>query len=214
MEYNKLSYIFRQYSCSYIVKLVYWAMRSKLISINARLIRFPFDIRGKQYIDLGNRLTTGVGCRLEAYAKSGDNTTKIIFGNNVQINDYVHIVAMKQVFLGDNVLIASHVYISDNSHGCYKGCSDDTPPVTPPMKRPYFISPIKIGSNVWIGEGVIIMPGVTIGDGVVIGAHSIVNSDIPANCIAVGAPARIIKKYDFSKETWCRTDVVGNFLDK
>ena len=61
---------------------------------------------------------------------------------------------------------------------------------------------MKIGKNVWLGEGVIVMPGVTIGDGCVIGAHSIVNKDIPAACIAVGSPAKVIKRYSFEKKIW------------
>ena len=130
----------------------------------------------------------------------------------MQINDYVHIAAMEQVHIGNNVLIASHVYISDNSHGCYKGSDDDTSPNIPPINRAYYTSPVCIGDNVWIGEGVMIMPGVTIGSGAVIGAHSVVNIDIPKDCIAVGAPARVIKKYDSLRQGWYRVDAVGNFI--
>ena len=54
--------------------------------------------------------------------------------------------------------------------------------------------PIKIGNNVWIGGNVIVLPGVNIGDNVVIGAGSVVTKDIPANCVAVGNPCRVIRK--------------------
>lgn len=54
--------------------------------------------------------------------------------------------------------------------------------------------PIKIGNAVWLGGGVKILPGVTIGDGAVIGAGSVVTKDIPENVVAVGNPARVIKK--------------------
>ena len=46
------------------------------------------------------------------------------------------------------------------------------------------------------------MPGVTIGDGCVIGAHSVVNKDIPADSIAVGSPARVIKHYNINTKRW------------
>ena len=57
-----------------------------------------------------------------------------------------------------------------------------------------YAKPIKVGNNVWIGGNVCVMPGVTIGDNVVIGAGSVVNKDIPSNCVAVGNPCKVIKE--------------------
>ena len=194
-----------KYSLAELFKMMFWLIRTKLICYNARLIRFPFVIRGGQHIDLGTSLTTGVGCRLEAFA-TDDNSAekKIRFGHDVQINDYVHISAIEKVEIGDNVLMASHVYISDNSHGIYSGGVNESSPLTPPKDREYITAPVRIGKNVWLGEGVIVMPGVEIGDGCVIGAHSIVNKSIPANCIAVGAPAKVVKVYSFEEKCWKR----------
>lgn len=53
--------------------------------------------------------------------------------------------------------------------------------------------PITIGDNVWLGGGVIVCPGVTIGENSVIGAGSVVTRDIPANVVAVGNPARVVR---------------------
>ena len=183
-------------------QLAWWLLRTKIQVPSARLIRRPFVVRGERLVAYGLGLTTGVGCRLEAFAVNDDKHKRIVFGNNVQINDYVHISAIEKVDIGDNVLMASHVYISDNSHGQYKGVEGDTAPSVPPIKRPYFVAPVKIGNNVWLGEGVIVMPGVTIGDGCVIGAHSIVNKDMPANTVAVGSPAKIVKKYNENLKVW------------
>lgn len=190
------------YSTIKLFQYFFWLIRTKLISPKARLIRFPIDLRGKKYIDFGERLTTGIGCRLEAFVVDGNYSKKIIFGKDVQINDYVHISAMNRVKIGNNVLMASHVYISDNSHGIYKGTIEDSSPNTPPQKRNYLIENVKIGDNVWLGEGVIVMPGVTIGNGCVVGAHSVVNKSIPENCIAVGSPAKIVKKYSLVNQRW------------
>lgn len=191
-----------EYSILDKIQLAWWLFRTKLITTKARIIRFPFVVRGGRYIDYGQRLTTGVGCRIEAFRMNDSKHKRIIFGNDVQINDYVHISAIEKVDIGNNVLMASHVYISDNSHGYYDGSHCDSSPVTPPKDRAYKVAPVKIGDNVWLGEGVIVMPGVEIGSGCVIGAHSIVNKSIPANCIAVGSPAKVIKKYSHETHKW------------
>ena len=181
------------------LKLAFFVLRSKLISRKIRIIRFHIELRGAKYIDFGKSLTTGVGCRLEAFSDSKDK--RLFFGENVQINDYVHISAMEKVVIGNHVLMASHIYISDNSHGYYKGKLQSAPEQAP-IKRPYYKAAVVIEDNVWIGEGVIIMPGVTIGKGSVIGANSTVTKDIPACSIAVGQPAKVIKKYDYNQKKW------------
>lgn len=53
--------------------------------------------------------------------------------------------------------------------------------------------PITVGDNVWLGGGVIVCPGVTIGDNSVVGAGAVVTRDLPANALAVGNPARVIR---------------------
>lgn len=197
-----MSELRNNYTLSDKIQLAWWLLRTKLIDRKARLFRFPMVIRGKEYIDFGEKLTTGVGCRLEGFPGNKPEEKKLKFGKNVQINDYVHIVAMDNISIGDNVLMASHVFISDNSHGSYKGDEQDSSPEIPPTERPYRTAPVVVGKNCWIGEGVIIMPGVIIGEGCVIGAHSIVSKNIPAKTIAVGTPAKVIKKWDDDKQCW------------
>jgi lipopolysaccharide O-acetyltransferase len=182
------------------IRLVSCLVRTKLLCRQARIIRFPFEVRGKQYIDFGTNLTTGVGCRLEAFSEAGEKTMHL--GNNVQINDYVHICAMQNVTIGNNVLVAGKVYISDNSHGSYKGNEQDTFPDMAPIERPYHKSPVTIEDNVWIGENVVILPGVTIGKGTVVGANSVVSKSLLPYVIAVGSPAKPIKKFNFETQKW------------
>lgn len=94
--------------------------------------------------------------------------------------------------VGDNCLFASGVRIMTHDGGIsvlnnlnyFDGKSMDK------------MSPVKIGSNVYIGVEAKIMPGVTIGDNVIIGAGAIVTKDIPSNSVAVGLPARVIKTVD------------------
>lgn len=197
-----MSILKNDYSLFEKCQLAYWLFKSKMINSRIRLLRFPNIIRGRKYISFGEGLTTGVGCRFDCFLGKNPNDKKLHFGKNVQINDYVHFVAMDNITIGDNVLMASHIFISDNSHGSYKGSEFDSNPTIPPIQREYYTAPIYIGDNTWIGEGVIIMPGVTIGKGCVIGAHSIVNKNIPDYSVAVGSPAKVVRYFDFKTNKW------------
>lgn len=198
-----VSQIRNKYSLCAKIKLFYWLIRTKLICRKARLMRFPLDIRGGRYVDFGKNLTTGVGCRIDAFSPEGKKV--LFFGEDVQLNDYVHICAMNKVSIGNRVLMAGRIYISDNSHGKYKGEKDDSPPDVPPAQRDFWVQETVIEDDVWLGEGVVVLPGVRIGKGAVIGANAVVARDIPAYTIAVGSPARVIKQYDFIQNNWKTT---------
>ena len=183
-------------------------IKTKIFFPKARLIRFPFDIRGKKYIKYGKNFTTGVGCRIEAYNFNNENTgiktPQLIIGNNVQINDYVHLSCAESVIIEDNVLIASKVYVSDLNHGNYSSLKnpEHSCPDEIVKERKIFTKPVKICQNTWLGENVAVLSGVTIGKNSIIGANSVVSKNIPENCIAVGNPAKVIKKYNFETRRW------------
>ena len=183
-------------------------IKTKIFFPKARLIRFPFDIRGKKYIKYGKNFTTGVGCRIEAYnfnnRISDGKNPQLIIGNNVQINDYVHLSCAKSVIIEDNVLIASKVYVSDLNHGNYSSLKnpEHSCPDEIVKERKIFTKPVKICQNTWLGENVAVLSGVTIGKNSIIGANSVVSKNIPENCIAVGNPAKVIKKYNFETRRW------------
>jgi acetyltransferase-like isoleucine patch superfamily enzyme len=189
-----------QYGLMGLLKLIYCKIRTYMLFPKARLIRFPFDIRGQKFITIGTGFTTGFGCRLEAYPIDGKKV--LFFGENVQMNDYVHITAMGKVEIGNNVLMSSKIYISDCSHGSYAGDAHDSNPDTVPANRPLFSKPVIIKDNVWLGEFVSVLPGVTIGKGTIVGANSVVSKSLPDYVIAVGAPAKAIKKYNFKIQKW------------
>jgi maltose O-acetyltransferase len=71
-----------------------------------------------------------------------------------------------------------------------------THPIEPEPRRAKWegAQPIAIGDNVWLGGGVIVCPGVTIGENTVVGAGAVVVRDLPANVVAVGNPARVIRQ--------------------
>lgn len=165
----------------------------------ARLIRLPFYIRGKTSLDCGKGFTTGRACRFDLVGKQ--NRTLII-GKDVRIGDYVHIVAHKSIIIGDGCLLASKVFISDTNHGELRESDFDSNPLIPPAFRPLISQPVILCKNVWVGENVVILPGVTVGEGSILGANAVVNHDIPSFSIAVGSPARVIKRYNFEKSRW------------
>lgn len=183
-----------------LISLIY----TKIFFRQARLIRLPFDIRNRRFIKIGKKFTSGFGCRIEAFPLKEESERCIIIGENVQINDYVHISAMEKVTIGDNVLIASKVFISDLNHGSYGSDDIHDSPNTPPNERKLFCKPIIIEDNVWLGEFVSVLQGVTIGKGTIVGANSVVSKSLPPFTIAVGAPAKVIKKYNFDNEKWER----------
>jgi lipopolysaccharide O-acetyltransferase len=191
---------FKQYGLFGFFRILLMWLRTKLFYQKARLIRFPFYLRGRQNISWGNEFTTGVGVRIEAYSSS--NKVIVNIGKNVQLNDYVHIAGINKVSIGDNVLIASRVFISDHNHGCYSTPGLHSKPEEIPKNRPLVAKPILIESNVWIGEGVFILPGVKIGFGSIVAAGSVVTKDIPRSSIAAGNPAKIIKKYNTKAQKW------------
>ena len=190
----------KRYGASGVVKLMFSLLYTRLFFKSARLIRLPFDIRNKRFIEIGEGFTTGVGCRIEAFPQIEKIVLK--FGKNVQINDYVHITAMTNVAIGNNVLMASKIYISDCTHGSYAGDINDSNTNSIPIERPLSSKPVIIGDNVWLGEFVSVLPGVTIGKGTIVGANSVVSKSLPPYVIAVGTPAKPVKKFNFSAQRW------------
>jgi acetyltransferase-like isoleucine patch superfamily enzyme len=179
------------------ISLIY----TKIFFPNARLIRLPFDIRNRRLVKIGENFTTGFGCRMEAHAFKNTTLHSITIGKNVQINDYVHIAGGENISIGNDVLIASKVFITDINHGRYQGDDPDSP-LTPPYDRALSTNPVRIEDNVWLGENVCVMPGSIIGKGSIIGASSVVTKNIPPYSIAVGNPAKVIKEYNFETQLW------------
>jgi maltose O-acetyltransferase len=95
------------------------------------------------------------------------------------------VLDVARVTIGDDVQIGPNVQLLTATH-----------PVEPEPRRDKWESaaPITVGNNVWLGGGVIVCPDVTIGDNTVVGAGAVVVKDLPANVLAVGNPARVIRQ--------------------
>ena len=157
--------------------------------------KFPLIISGLENVEVGDGFKAEKNLKIEVfnYRKGQAFSPKVIIGSNVSINENFHLGCVEEVIIGNNVLIASNVYISDHAHGSFSS----TDLLLPPVERPLITKgPVHIGDNVWVGEGVSILPGVKIGENSIIGANSVVTKAVPKNVVVVGAPAKVIKSID------------------
>lgn len=160
-------------------------------------------ISGGQNVSLGNDCYLGHGCHIIAATTSlhGVNYDgRINIGNGFQATGPIQIIAAKQIIIEDHVLCARNVFICDCMHGTSRG---DMPYRLQGFEK---ILPVNIGSGSWLGQNVVVLPGVSIGKQVVIGANSVVSRDIPDYCIAVGSPAKVIKRFDPRTNVWSRVE--------
>ena len=165
----------------------------RVLGSGAFLFR-PFRVDGAAGIELGERSVLQRGtwlycCGVEGVSASLKIGKGSVFGYNN------HIAAVREVVIGDYVLTANNVYISDNLHG-YEDISK------PVMHQPVrFKSAVSIGDGSWIGENACII-GARIGRNCVIGANAVVTSDVPDYCVAVGIPAVVTRKFDVNQKKW------------
>ena len=107
----------------------------------------------------------------------------VSMGNRVSIVEFVHIWGGGRVWIGNDVMIASHCTITSQTHN-----------VDPSTRREDIFKQVVIGDNVWIGSGATILPGVSIGKNSVIAAGSVVTRDVPSNILVKGVPAKVCRE--------------------
>lgn len=169
----------------------YYANILKLSSKDNFCIEYPIqNIVGKSYIKIGRNFYSKSGLRLEAI-DFAHSSPQLNIGNDVQLNNNVHIGCSNSIYISDGVLIASNVFITDHSHG---ELNIEELGILPKDRAIFSKGPVCICKNVWIGEHVSILPNVTIGDNSIIGANSVVTRSFPANVVIAGNPAKIIRK--------------------
>jgi maltose O-acetyltransferase len=110
---------------------------------------------------------------------------QIHIGARTFINYGAVLLDVATITIGDDVQIGPNVQLLTPTH-----------PLDPDARRAKLEAarPITIGHNVWLGGGVIVLPGVSIGENTVVGAGAVVTKDLPANVVAVGNPARVIRQ--------------------
>ncbi len=149
----------------------------------------PLLLKGKGTVQFGDQVQIGVKASPYfyshyAYIEARFESSQIIIGNNVAINNALSLVSYSKIVIGNNVLIGTHCNMMDNdAHQLHSEKRNELPES----------SEIHIEDNVFIGSNVTILKGVRIGKNSVIGNGSIVTKSIPPNTVAAGNPIRIIK---------------------
>jgi acetyltransferase-like isoleucine patch superfamily enzyme len=163
---------------------------------------FPVTaLYGEAYISLGERVIIGPYGTLSAGVMPGhvpDNDPVVTIGDRTLIGKGSGVVGHSSIRIGSDVWTGHHVYVTDANHG-YEDVS------LPPGLQFSAPRPVVVEDGAWLGHGTIVLPGAHIGRHTVIGAGSVVSGEIPDFSVAVGNPARIIRRYVLG-EGWVRVD--------
>ena len=173
-------------------------------------ICFPVAaLYGEEYIELGEGCIIGPYCSLSAGVMPGhvlDHSPVVTIGDRVLIGKGSGIVGHHSVEIGDDVFTGHHVYITDANHG-YEDISLPIGQQFAPTR------PVRIGSGSWLGHGTVVLPGAHIGRNVAVGAGSVVTGSLPDFSVAVGNPARVIRRY-VEGDGWVRVDHAADAVDR
>lgn len=172
-----------------LMPFMYSKGHGAIIRRTVRLDVFPF-----------NSFRVGRGVLIEDFSTINNGVGGVQIGEKTIVG--ISNVIIGPVEIGNHVMLAQNVVVSALNHG-YEDIS------IPPSEQKVQVRPVVISDNVWVGANAVITPGVTIGKHVVIGAGSVVTHDIPDYSVAVGIPARVVKKYNFDLKSWEKSTDVG-----
>jgi acetyltransferase-like isoleucine patch superfamily enzyme len=157
-------------------------------------------------IFIGKNVSIGRMSWLAANPLTGGQKCSLKIGDGTYIGNFSHIYCTSEIEIGEHAIFADRVYVTDNLHTY-------TDPTIPIISQPIIqLQKVTIGNGSWIGENACII-GANVGKQSVVGSNAVVTKDIPDYCVAVGSPAKIIKRFSFEKQLWLKTDAEGNFLD-
>lgn len=187
-------------------RLHYWQVRLRNDFVwgsfgkHSKVIR-PMRIVGRRFIHIGSGTVIMHDARIESVYSYGTDIFApcIRIGDNVDIQQRVHITCAESIVIGKDVSILPDVLITDISHPY-----DDI--TIPPKMQRLKHCPISIGDETIIGMGARILPGVKIGKHCCIGTNAVVTKNIPDYSIAVGVPAVVVKEFNFERQEWCKVN--------
>lgn len=152
----------------------------------------PIFLMNTRRMFIGRRVRIFPGLRAECHGAG-----RIFIHDNVAIGQGLHITCMGDINIGEGTLITGYVTITDIEHE-YEAIG------TPVLDQPSTWKRTDIGKNCFIGMGARIQAGTILGEGCIVGANSVVRGVFPDHCVIVGAPARVVRRYDPISGQWQR----------
>ncbi|MDF2431856.1 MAG: hypothetical protein JWP44_1487 [Mucilaginibacter sp.] len=152
-------------------------------------------------LTVGNNVTIRNNARIEGVFKyeSERYFPEIVIGNDVKIQQNLHLTCALKITIGNNTAIAANVTITDIDHG-YEDIT------MPPEKQPLTVTAVIIGDDCKIYNNAVLLPGTILGKHVIVGANSVVKGQFPDFCLIAGTPAKIIKHYDNDVNRWVKSN--------
>lgn len=190
-----------------MIKLI-WVLRAVIYKPFFGKIGFisylgrPVFIKGSKNIFIGKNVRIFPNIRLETHGGG-----KIIIGDNIAIQQNVHITSAANLVIGSSSTILANTFVTNIDHE-YEEMGKHI------LEQPMRIRETKIGENCFIGAGVAIQAGTILGKQCIVGANSVVRGTFPDYCVIAGAPAKILKRYNPETKVWEKTDKFGEILNK
>lgn len=172
------------------------------------IIYKPLRFKEIKYLYMEESSRIYKGSRIECITKWGNEKYSPIIkiGEKTSVEQFLHLTCANKIVIGKNVVISANVLITDINHSYEKIHMNA-------ISQALEVKEVSIGDYSFIGMGSKIMPGTKIGKNCIIGANSIVVGEIPDYCVAVGTPAKIIKKYNFEKKVWEKISKKAKVID-
>jgi carbonic anhydrase/acetyltransferase-like protein (isoleucine patch superfamily) len=152
------------------------------------LLEPPLRLAGEHRISVGDEVFLAAGSWLQVL-DSEDEGVAIEIGDGTSFAGGCVLSAVRSIRLGKRVLFARNVYVADHMHAF------ENPEQAVLDQGITRIAPVEIGDGAWLGQNTVVGPGVSIGAGAVIGANAVVLEDVPSHSVAVGAPARVVRRF-------------------
>lgn len=165
----------------------------------------PIFIGNLKKIFIGKRVRIMPNARIEVV----DKNSSIVFEDNISVAQNLHIISggSQELRICKNTTLSANIFITNLDHE-YQNINIHI------LQQKLIANKTKVGENCFLGYGVVIQSGTILGKQCIVGSNSVVRGVFPDYCVIVGAPARIVKRYDEKSKTWKKTNNKGEFLDE